>query len=1054
MKERLHQCLSSALSKASFSICFIGLLVFLPKFSLASASKYHAELTSTASKQSTSIRGTITDSEGKGLPEVSVYVKGTTTGTTTKSDGSYQLQVPNSQQHPTLVFSYIGYITQERTIADRNTIDVVLMADQKTLDDVVVVGYGTQKKTSLTAAVSAVKGDDIANTPMSDVSNGLGGRMPGIIFTQNSGEPGADGSNIRIRGASTTGSTAPLVIVDGVPRNFNRLDPHSIESITILKDAAAVAPYGMAGANGVILVTTKSGQKGAVDFSYNGYMGWQDPTILTKFANSYQFATLFNMANDNAGQPHRYSAEDLQKFQDGSDPIGHPNHNVLKELINSGTPLTNHNLDISGGSDKVNFYIGLNYLYQAGMWGPTNLRQYNLTSKVNVQATKTTNISLSINDRVQQSNYPGVATEGAGNIFSQAFRTPPNVPLAFEDNLPAEYQGRSVYGQIHNSGYNHYRDYVLYNQLSVEQQLPFLEGLSIKGVVAYDLTPTFKQIWLTPIPYYTVDLSQQPYVYNQSGNDGPSKPAFTESYNEAQAFTYQGYINYKHTFGQHDVGGLVVLESRNINGANFAAGRTNYNINIPELNTGSSTPGDITNNGSSSENKQRSLIYRLTYAYAGKYLLETSGRYDGNYYFAPGHRYGFFPSFSAGWRLSEEKFMKNKLSWLDNLKIRGSYGESGALAGSPFQYLSSYSLYGNSAVIGGAPTQGIYETLEPNTTITWERAKKTNIGLELSLWNSLLTFNGDWFYEKRSNMLVQPQVQVPFEYGIGIAQENAGKMENKGFELELGSHYQFKSGLRLGFQGNFTFAKNKLLEIFETPTTYNNPNRRVTGRALGTKFGYQALGYFQLTDDKNSNGIIDDDEYAKQPWGTVHPGDLKYQDTNADGIINEQDMVPIGNPDVPQIIYGFSPSIAYKGFDLNLLFQGAAKRDVWIGDVGAWPFTNASSVPITALDVWTPDNPNAANPRVTTIPATNNTQYSSWWLHHASYLRLKSGELGYTLPQTFIKSIGLQSFRIYVSGQNLLTWTPLKNFDPEISNNYGLYYPQQRVISLGVNVKF
>ena len=389
------------------------------------------------------------------------------------------------------------------------------------------------------------------------------------------------------------------------------------------------------------------------------------------------------------------------------------------------------------------------------------------------------------------------------------------------------------------------------------------------------------------------------------------------------------------------------------------------------------------------------------------------------------------------------------------MKLRASYGESGALAADPFQYLSSYNLYSNSAVLNGKPTQGLSELLEPNKYITWEKARKMDIGFDLGLLNNRISFSIDYFSEYRSNMLVKPQVTVPFEYGIGIAQENKGKMKNRGIEFSLNASNQFTKDFSAGLQVNFTYAKNKIVEIFETPATYNNPYRRQTGRPLGQKFGYKALGYFQLSDDLNGNGIIDSDEYnVKQPWGTVHPGDLKYQDTNKDGSITEDDMVPIGLSNIPQIVYGFSPSIRYKGFDLLLLFQGAAKRDFWIGDVGAWPFTNNSSVPKTALDVWTPNNPNARNPRVTTIPATNNTQYSSWWLHNGNYLRLKTGELGYTIPKSLADMIGIKSARIYVSGQNIFTWSKIKNFDPEISDQNGIYYPQQKVISIGVDIKF
>lgn len=1004
-------------------------------------------------KKEDGITGVVTDEKGEVLPGVTVMVKGIGVGATSNANGEFSI---NASPGRILVFSYVGYNTQEFTV-NNETRNLRITMQEMALDlsEVVVVGYGVQKKASLTAAVSSVNGKELAQQPVADISNTLGGRMAGVIFTQKSGEPGADLSSILIRGASTTGNTAPLIIVDGVPRDLSRLDPNSVASVTILKDAAAVAPYGMAGANGVILVTTKAGEAGKAQFSYHGYVGWQNPTKLTEFANSYEYAKLFNMANDNQGQPHRFSEHDLDMFRTGKDPLNYPNHNVLKELIRSDSPLTSHNMQLTGGNDKMNYYVSLNYLYQGGLYETTDMYRYNLLSKLQAQATNTTKIELSISGRLEQYNYPGVASGGAGNIFSQAFRTPPIAPLVYPNGLPGEFEGRTVYGQIHNSGFNDYRHYVLYNQIMVEQDIPFVKGLKLKGLVAYDLKPIHKKIWKTPMPYYKVDTSGDEPVYIHAGNDGPAKPTYEENYTKDEALTLQGHITYNNRFGKHSVDALAVFEMRETVGSNFAASRINYNVDIPELNTGSSDPADIGNGGNSWKSKQRSIIYRLNYGYDEKYLLGVAGRYDGSYYFAPDYRYGFFPSVSAAWRISEEAFLKDKFHWLDNLKVRASYGESGALAGSAFQYLSSYTLYGTSAVIGGKPSQGLYEVLEPNQRITWEKAKKTDVGFDLGLFNNRIVFSADYFYEHRNNMLVNPQVTVPFEYGIGIAQENKGKMKNKGFEFSLNASQKISKDITVGFQTNFTYAKNEIVEIFESSATYDNPNRRQTGRALGTKFGYKALGYFQISDDLNGNGIIDLEEYdVKQPWGSVRPGDIKYQDTNGDKKIDEHDMVPIGKPDIPQIIYGFSPNIKYKNFDLNLLFQGAAKRDFWIGDVAAWPFTNNSSVPRTALNVWTPDNPNAPNPRVTTIPTTNNTQYSSWWMHDGSYLRLKTGELGYTLPEKITRIVGIESTRVYVSGQNIFTWSKIKNFDPEISDANGIFYPQQKVISIGVDIQF
>ncbi|MDR0792379.1 MAG: TonB-dependent receptor [Chitinophagaceae bacterium] len=1007
------------------------------------------------------ITGTVQNEKSEPVPNASITIKGSAKGTTSGKDGSFHIDVPSGNS--VLVVSSIGYQEQEITVGLQTTLLIKLVSSSNQLEQIVVVGYGTQKRTSVTAAVSTISGNDIAAKPVADLSNSIGGRVAGIIFTQDAGEPGNDGANLLIRGISTTGNTQPLVIVDGIPRSFNQLDPHSVASITILKDAAAVAPYGMAGANGVILITTKRGKTGDPTLEYSGYVGWQNPTRLTKFVNAFQYASMRNVANENVGSPDVYTADELQKFKDGSEPDIYPNHNVLKELITPNALITGHNLAFSGGSEKLRYYGGFGYLNQQGMWGPSNYKRYNLISNIEAQATATTKVSLSLNGRVEDRNSPGVS---AANIFYQAFRTPPTAPLLYTNGLPGPYIGRTAWGNIFSSGYTSSIGDVLLSQFSLEQKLPFIKGLSLKAVVSYDLNEpssnspaiTLTKTWLTPIPYYLVDTSTTPYTYPLGGNDGPAKPSYSVSYAQNQAFTYQGYLNYANDFGKHSVTAMMVLERRISKFTTLGAARTNYNVNVPELNNGSFNATDISNSGFSGEAKQQSAIFRVTYAYNNKYLLEGSGRYDGHYAFAPGKRYGFFPAISAGWRLSEEPFM-HQISWIDNLKLRASYGESGALPYingtlAAFQYLSSYSLYGNSAVINGSGTQGLTETLQANPNITWEKARKTNIGAEFSMFKGLFTLEADYFYEKRNNMLVAPNAIVPAEYGIGLAQENAGIMDNRGFEFTAGSTYRASKDITIGLTANFTLAKNKVLQIFENSATYDNPNRRLTGRPLGTQFGYKALGYFQTSDDKNGDGVIQTSEYPVVQFGDLHPGDLKYQDVNGDNQITPDDIVPIGKPATPQIIYGFSPSIRYKSFDFSLLFQGAADRDFYIANEAAFPFVNSASAVISTLDYWTPQNPNAGSPRVTPQPTTNNSQTSSWWIQDGSYIRLKTGELGYTFPASMLRTIRIQSARIYLSGQNILTWSKIKNFDPEISATNGEYYPQQKVISIGINVTF
>lgn len=1027
-------------------------------------------VTITSAQNRLRVTGLVTDEKNAPLANCSVIVKGATSGVSTDSKGTFAIDVPGSKS--VLVVSYVGYLTQEIPVGKEKELTVTLVASSAALNDVVVVAYGTQKKTSVTASVSTIKGDAIAEQPVANISNSIAGRVTGVIAAQSNGEPGTDGSRILIRGISTTGNTEPLVIVDGIPRNYTQLDPNSIASISILKDAAAVAAYGMGGANGVILITTKKGKSGAPSLSYSTYLGWQNPTQLTKFVNAYQYATLFNAANENEGTPHAYSDEDLQKFKDHSDPDGHPDHNVLKELITPNTLLMSHNLSLSGGGERIRYYTAVGYLSQNGAWGPTNYKRYNLTANIDADVTATTKVSLSINGRVEDRHFPGRSSSpsvGDLSIFNQAFRTPPIAPLTFSNGLWGGYIGRSAYGNIYHSGYNQSTGYTVLNQISIEQQLPFIKGLSVKGVVSYDFNPfnptdptnpsaaitSFNRSWLTPIPYYSYDPVTK--TYPLAGTDGPAKPIDSVSYKQSQAFTYQAYINYHNTFGKHDISALVVLESRNTKSSIFGAGRVNYNVTVPELNNGSSNSTDISNYGYSSEAKQKSAVYRITYGYNNKYLLEASGRYDGNYFFAPGHRFGFFPAFSAGWRMSEEGFFKNTFPWISNLKIRGSYGESGALAGSPFQYLNSYTLYGNASVLNGITTQGLYENAEPNVNITWERAKKTDIGLEANLWNGKLTIEADYFSEKRTDMLFAPTVTVPSEYGVGLSQINSGAIKNHGFELTLGTAHRFSNDLNVSLSANVTYARNTLLQVYETKATYNNPNRRITGRPLGTQFGYEALGYFKAedfdTDGNLKSGI------PTQPWGQVHPGDLRYADLTGpdgkpDGKIDDMDQKPIGHPAIPEVLYGFSPGITFKGFDLNLLFQGATSRNFYLSGQAAWPFVNSASAVISTLDYWTPTHQNATSPRVTTQPTQNNTQTSSWWIRDGSYLRLKTGELGYTIPGSVMSRIKIQSLRFYVSGQNLLTWSAIKNFDPEVNVNTGQYYPQQKVVSVGLNVTF
>jgi TonB-linked SusC/RagA family outer membrane protein len=481
---------------------------------------------------------------------------------------------------------------------------------------------------------------------------------------------------------------------------------------------------------------------------------------------------------------------------------------------------------------------------------------------------------------------------------------------------------------------------------------------------------------------------------------------------------------------------------------------------------GSSNTSNFTNGGTAASSAQVGWVYRADYAYAGKYLVEFSGRYDGHYYFAPGKRYAFFPAISAGWRLSEEHFIKDHYSWIDQLKLRGSYGKSGNLAGSPFQYLTSYGL-NNSYILGGTSpyqTQGVYENAQANPNITWETAKKTDIGLDAVLWKGQLGFSADYFSEKRSDMLVKPNAVVPAEYGIPISQVNEGIMQNKGIDLSVSTAQKLGKDIRLNAAFNFSYAQNKLLQIFENASTYNNPNRRLTGKPYNTQFGLKAVGLYQQSDFMPDGTTLKAGEPVPT-FGPVAPGDIKYADLAGapgangkpgapDGKIDANDNTAVGKPLYPEIVYGATIGLSWKGLDLTMLWQGAADASIYLTDEYAYPFYNGAKIFSEQTDAWTPTHTNARYPRLLTNPTTNNTQPSSFWQYSGSYLRLKTGELGYTLPPLVMNRVKLRSIRLFVAGQNLLTFSSLKFIDPETGNNRGRYYFQQKTWSFGMNVGF
>jgi len=1017
--------------------------------------------------QDKTITGTVKDVAGEPLPGASVLVKGTTIGTETDFDGNYSISVSNDVT--TMVVSFIGFTSQEVEIAGRTSIDVQLVADASELDEVVIVGYGTQKKTSLTAAVSVAKGEDLQNVSVANASNALVGRMPGVMTKQSSGEVGQDGATIYIRGISTIGNSSPLIIIDGIPRgSLNEIDPSNVLSYTVLKDAAAVAPYGMGGANGVILVTTKSGNKsGKTKFSLNTSIGFQNPTILQDYANSYEYARAFDEAQNNAGVADRlYSQEDIASFKksvDGDPSIDqnlYPNQNAWDYVLEDNAPISKTDFTATGGSEKVQYHTGVNYLHQQGNWSTSKLDRIGLNSKIDLTPSDKTKISVSINGFKQKQQGPSSSGRG---IYTGVTGLLPTEPIVWSDGRLAKSSRDIILYDLVNSGEKLSDVTNLLTSLSVEQEL--FEGLKIKGVFAYDYYSAFNKHWSEPpSTYYSINRSTNPYSFEEVVS--AAKHSLGQSQGTFNAYTGQFMINYDKTFGKHGISMLGVVDARKTTSNNFGAGRSNYALPINELDFGSADKDFQSNEGSSSETSQVGYVYRATYNYDEKYFFEAAGRYDGHYYFAPDHKYGFFPSFSMGWRISEEAFMESA-EWINNLKLRSSLGQSGNLAGGPNQYSSSLILYGNSFPFGNSPTQGVYAQREGNPNITWEEANKFNIGVDFNLFDGLLSGEVDYFTEKRDNMLLSPSASVPASYGIQLGQVNAGEMENKGFEFLLRGHKKFDNGLDLGITATYSSAKNKLIEVFENPVTAEDPIRSRQGKPLGAFFGLISEGLFQVSDDINGDGVItpDDGFPEYKLGGIIRPGSIKYKDTNDDGVIDLTDEQMIGNPAIPEVVYSLSTDLSWKGFDLNVMFQGAARASTFLEGTYVTAFAETRNYPTFLLNnSWTPENTDARFPALspTGLSQNDNTSNSTFYMLDAGYLRLKFAEFGYTLPTAVTSRIGLESVRIYTSGVNLFTWSDVKdyNIDAEAStlsgdgSARGWYHPQQRTFSFGLNIGF
>ncbi len=1032
-----------------------------------------------ASAQGLAVIGKVVDEAGAGIPGVNILVKSTTTGTTTDADGTYLVNVPNGGV--TLIFSSIGFVSQEIPLNSRSKLDISLATDTKSLSEVVVVGYGVQKKETVTGSVVSVKGDELVKSPAVNLANSLAGRLPGVTVVNRSGQPGADGATIRIRGANTLGNNSALIVVDGIPNReggLDRINPNDIESISVLKDAAA-AIYGSRAANGVILITTKRGKTGKPTLSYSFNQGFANPTVLPTTADAATYTGMLNDLNiyelpvsewaaaneaykttgsytrpDGKVRKAPFTPEDIQKYRDGSDPWGHPNTNWYDATLKRNSPQVRHNVQLTGGSENLKYLASLGYQNQDGYYinSATGYKQYDLRINLDATINKYVKVNLGMLGRQEARANP---TKSPNTIFRMLQRGKPQEPAYWPDGRPGpdiENGENPVVITTDLSGYDRdTRNYVQTNG-SLEIRIPGVDGLKFTGTAAIDNRATNTKFWNIPWTLY-----QRGNGFEADGvtpvlvpsKRGPSEPQLSLGTANQTNILLGSVLTYDKVIGNHTLNLLAGTNRETIKGENFGAYRRFFlSPALDELFAGGDAQKD--NNGGAFETARINYFGRVGYNFKEKYLAEFLWRYDGSDIFPKETRYGFFPGIMLGWVISEEGFWKNNIPVVNFLKVRGSIGQLGNdqvyLPGTQtearYQYLSTYGF--RSYVIDGNEVKTLTEARLPNPNITWEVATNSNLGLEGQLFNGKVTFEFDVFSNHRTNILWFKNASVPESTGLNLPAENIGEVKNRGWEFNIGYRNQIKD-FKYNVSVNGGYAQNEIVFWDEAPGA---PEwQRSTGKPINTYVTYKYDGVFkdQAAIDANT---LDYSAIVK----TLRPGDMKYVDYNNDGRITADDRVRLDNTNLPLFQGGINLGAQYKNFDLTILFQGAAgaKQYISAGESG----NIGNFLTEIAENRWTIDNPSSVHPRI----ANRSDQYFSngndYWLRSTDYIRLKNLEIGYSLPANIISKVGLGNFRVYFNGLNLATFTKMTSFDPEADNSLGRYYPQQKVVNFGLTATF
>lgn len=1014
---------------------------------------------SVSQQNKTKVTGVVTDTNGESVIGASVVEKGTTNGITTDIDGRYEINVSN--KNAVLTISYLGYVPQDVKVDGRRNINVQLFEDSKALEEVVVIGYGQQKKSSVVSSINTITSAEL-KVPSRNLTNNLAGQVAGLIAVQRSGEPGYDNAEFWIRGVSTfNGVQNPLVLVDGVPRAMSDIEPDEIETFSVLKDAAATAVYGAEGANGVILITSKRGREAKPKFTFRAEGTMLTPTRVPEFLGSKDFMEAYNEAMMNEGKEPMYSEDLIGKYASHTDLDLYPDVNWM-DLLKDHTFNQRYTLNVRGGSAKARYFVSGAYYSEKGLFETNGLEKYdaniglerfNLRSNIDIDVSKTTVLNVDMSGQYLMTNYPGV---GTGDIFSAMTRTAPNqIPMVYSDGSLAGHVYHSgnrnnPYNLINHSGYIKEWRTNIQSKVSINQKLDFItQGLSFKGAVSFDSNGT-----------NVVARKKSPTLYHAEGRNEDGTLKLSEvvagsdnlseeksNKNDKQIYI-EASLNYQRTFGLHNVNGMLLYMQKE---------KSYHDQALPY--------------------RKQGFVGRASYSYDDRYFIEGSFGYTGSENFADGHRFGIFPAVGVGYLLSEEAFYSESLKKIINkLKLRASYGRTGndQTGTDRFIYRGTLNQGGggyNLGILNGSTNGGvgnsIWEARFASPTLSWEIENKQNYGIDLGLFDNRIDLQADYFSNKRHNILLKRQTVLGVAGFQQTPWQNFGIVTNKGLDASLTLNHKI-GDWALSARGNFTFARNKIVEKDEVPQPYSWMND--TGTRINTWDLYIAEGLYKEEDFIITGEGLDrkytlKDGVVKSGLSSdIKPGDIKYKDMNNDGIINSYDVVQdVGQPSVPEIVYGFGFNAEYKGIYAGIFFQGVGNTSTVIGaNAGQliFPFTwglEESSLRDVVMDRWSENNQsdNVMFPRLRTNTHQHNVSASTWWLRNAAFLRLKNIEIGYNFSEKTLRHTPFNALRIYLMGNNLAVWDHIKMWDPEISNkNEGVNYPLSRTFTLGLEVSF